>query len=77
MQERNMTFDITRIVDEQKVGFLVLKIVFLTVLVQLAGGYDLAAMSHAAMAQIRSISGVGALLSASLVGILFGAMFIS
>jgi hypothetical protein len=77
MPGSKVIMDVTQYVDEPKVDFLVFKIVFLTVLVQLAGGYDLAAMSHAALVQIRSISGLGALLSVSLVGILFGAMFIS
>ena len=73
MPERSAIMCVTQIVDEQKVGFLVLKIVFFTVLVQLAGGCNLAAMSHAAPALIRGISELGALLSASLVGMLFGA----
>lgn len=77
MQERNMTFDITRIVDEQKVGFLMWKIVLLTFFVQLADGYDLAAMSYAAPALVRAWhfkpSELGPLFSASLVGMLFGA----
>lgn len=68
MPERSAIMCVTQIVDEQKVGFLVLKIVFFTVLVQLAGGYNLAAMFHAAPALIRGISELGALLSASLVG---------
>jgi AAHS family 4-hydroxybenzoate transporter-like MFS transporter len=77
MSERMAIVDVTQMVDEQKVGFLVLKLVLLTFLVQLADGYDLAAMSYAAPALIRAWhinpSKLGPLFSANLVGMLFGA----
>jgi AAHS family 4-hydroxybenzoate transporter-like MFS transporter len=77
MPEGNATIDITQIVDEQNIGVLVVRIVFLTFLVQLADGYDLAAMSYAAPAMVHAWhfkpSDLGPLFSASLVGMLFGA----
>jgi AAHS family 4-hydroxybenzoate transporter-like MFS transporter len=76
MSERVAIIDVTQMVDEQRVGFLVWKLVLLTFLVQLADGYDLAAMSYAAPALIQALhinpSELGPLFSASLVGMLFG-----
>ncbi len=77
MQEGAANVSIAQIVDEQKVGALIWKIVFLTFLVQLADGYDLASMSYAAPSLVRAWhfkpSELGQLFSASLVGMLFGA----
>ena len=77
ISDRKVVMDVTQIVDEQKVGFLVFKIVLLTFFVQLADGYDLAAMSYAAPALMRAWHfnplELGPLFSASLAGMLFGA----
>ena len=77
MLEVKANVTVAQIVDEQKVGVLVWKIVFLTFLVQLADGYDLAAMSYAAPPLVRAWnlkpSELGPLFSAGLVGMLFGA----
>jgi AAHS family 4-hydroxybenzoate transporter-like MFS transporter len=77
MPDRNAVMDVTQVVDDQKIGALVWTIVFLTFLVQLADGYDLAAISYAAPAMVRAWhfkpSELGPLFSASLVGMLFGA----
>ena len=77
MPDRIAFMDVTQVVDGKKVVSLVWKIVLLTFLVQLADGYDLAAMSYAAPAMVRAWhfkpSELGPLFSASLVGMLFGA----
>jgi AAHS family 4-hydroxybenzoate transporter-like MFS transporter len=77
MSEHKASIEVTQVVDEQQVGFLVWKLVLLAFLVQLADGYDPAAMSYAAPALIRAWhinpSELGPLFSASLAGMLFGA----
>ena len=68
--------EVDSLVDGQKIGALVIRIVILSLLVQCADGFDLAAMSYAAPELIRSwhfpASELGPVFSAGLVGMAVG-----
>jgi AAHS family 4-hydroxybenzoate transporter-like MFS transporter len=70
------SIEIDKLVDGQKIGALVIRIVVLSLLVQCADGFDLAAMSYAAPELIRSwhfpASELGPVFSAGLVGMAAG-----
>lgn len=70
------SIEIDTLVDGQKIGALVIRIVVLSLLVQCADGFDLAAMSYAAPELIRSWhfppSELGPVFSAGLIGMAAG-----
>jgi len=70
------SIEIDRLVDGQKIGRLVLRVVVLSLLVQCADGFDLAAMSYAAPVLIRSWhfapASLGPVFSAGIVGMALG-----
>ncbi|HEX7813655.1 MFS transporter [Dyella sp.] len=70
------TLEIDHLVDGQKIGPLVLRIVVLSLLVQCADGFDLAAMSYAAPEIIRAwgikAQAMGPVFNAGLVGMAVG-----
>lgn len=70
------SIEVDALVDGQKIGRLVMRIVILSLLVQCADGFDLAAMSYAAPELIRSwhfpASELGPVFSAGLVGMAVG-----
>jgi len=76
MEERS-TINVTRLVDEQKIGLFNLGILLLSFLVMFSDGYALAAAAYAAPSIVRqwhlNRAVMGPVFSASLVGMLFGA----
>jgi AAHS family 4-hydroxybenzoate transporter-like MFS transporter len=76
MEERP-AINITRLVDEQRIGLFNLGILLLSFLVMFSDGYALAAAAYAAPSIIRqwhlNRAVMGPVFSASLVGMLFGA----
>jgi AAHS family 4-hydroxybenzoate transporter-like MFS transporter len=70
------SIEIDQLVDGQKIGRLVIRVVVLSLLVQCADGFDLAAMSYAAPELIRSWhfapASLGPVFSAGIVGMALG-----
>lgn len=75
--EDRQTIDITRLVDEQRIGLFGLGIILLSFLVMFSDGYALAAAAYAAPSIVRqwhlNRAVMGPVFSASLLGMLFGA----
>lgn len=75
MSQRQV-FELTKLVDEQRFGWFNLRIVIVSLLVQMSDGYDLAAMSYAAPGLIRdwhiAPSALGPVFSAGIVGMAVG-----
>ena len=73
-------FDVTRLVDEQRVGAFTIRLVILSFVVMLTDGYDLLAASYGAPALIASWhvppSELGPMFSASPFGMVVGAPFL-
>jgi AAHS family 4-hydroxybenzoate transporter-like MFS transporter len=74
--EPSRCIDIAQLVDEQKIGLFNVRIVFLSFLVMLSDGYDLAAVAYAAPGIVASWhinrAALGPVFSAGLLGMLFG-----
>ncbi len=75
--EYGHTINITRLVDEQRIGLFGLGIIFLSFLVMFSDGYALASAAYAAPSIVRewhlNRAVMGPVFSASLFGMLFGA----
>lgn len=71
---------VERLVDEQKIGWFSLNLLFWSFLAMLADGYDIGAISYAAPSLARqwhvAPAAFGPVFAASLVGILFGSPFL-
>jgi MFS transporter, AAHS family, 4-hydroxybenzoate transporter len=71
------TIDITRIIDEQKIGWFNVRLIVVSFFLCLVDGYDFAAISYAAPGIVKAWAitnraALGPVFSASLVGILIG-----
>jgi AAHS family 4-hydroxybenzoate transporter-like MFS transporter len=72
------TFDVSRLIDEQKVGWFAVALIFSTWLVMLTDGYELSALAFAAPALIKAWhierSALGPVFGANIFGIMVGSI---
>jgi AAHS family 4-hydroxybenzoate transporter-like MFS transporter len=72
------TFDVSRLIDEQKVGWFAIALIFSTWLVMLTDGYELSALAFAAPSLIKAWhierSALGPVFGANIFGIMVGSI---